>query len=166
MDKALLALLAARQGRPEEALSLADDAEVDAPGHPFLLRVRGEALAQVWRFGDAAPWLDAAARRAPLDDTGWSRLAVVLGSANRPSAALEAARSALVLFPRDADALRVQSLSLDALGAPQPECEAARAAFLERRLPDDGPAIKGKCSAKVPGCALERDPVHVHLMKQ
>lgn len=166
MAKALLALLAARQGRPEEALSLADDAEVDAPGHPFLLRVRGEALAQVWRFGDAAPWLDAAARRAPLDDTGWSRLAVVLGSANRPSAALEAARSALVLFPRDADALRVQSLSLDALGAPQPECEAARAAFLERRLPDDGPAIKGKCSAKVPGCALERDPVHVHLMKQ
>lgn len=166
MATALLALLAARQGRPDEALALADDAEVDAPGHPFLLRVRGEALAQVWRFGEAAPWLDAAARRAPLDDAGWSRLAVVLGSANRPQAALDAARSALVLFPRDADALRVQSLSLDALGAPQPECDAARAAFLERRLPDDGPAIKGKCSAKVPGCALERDPVHVHPMKQ
>ena len=165
MAVALLAQLAAREGRPEEALSLADEAEVDAPGHPFLLRIRGEALAQVWRFDAAAPWLDAAARRAPLDDGGWSRLAVVLQSANRPGPALDAARATLALAPRDSDALRVQSLALDALGAPQPTCEAARAAFLERRLPDDGPAIKGKCSANVPGCALERDPVHVHPMR-
>lgn len=165
MATALLAQLAAREGRPEETLALADEAELDAPGHPFLLRVRGDALAQVWRFEAAVPWLDAAARRAPLDDTGWSRLAMTLESANRPALALDAARSALALFPRDADALRVQSLALDALGAPQPTCDAARAAFLERRLPDDGPAIKAKCSAKVPGCALERDPVHVHVMR-
>ncbi|CAN5692893.1 hypothetical protein BH09MYX1_BH09MYX1_53190 [soil metagenome] len=166
MATALLAFLAAREGRPTEALALADVAETDAEGHPFLLRVRGEALAEVWRFDEAAPWLERAAQRAPLDDTAWSRLAVVLGSANHPRAALAAAARTLVLFPRDADALRVQSLSLDALGAPLPECNLARAAFLDRHAPDDGPSIKGKCSATVPGCALERDPVHVHAMKQ
>ena len=164
MAASLLAQLAGREGRVDEALLVADEAEVDAPGHPFLARVRGEALAQVWRFADAAPWLERSQRRAPLDDAGWSRLAVVWGSADDPTRALDASRAALALFPRDDAALRVQSLSLDALGAPMPTCEAARKAFLERRAPDDGPAIKAKCSKNVPGCAMERDPVHVHEM--
>lgn len=165
MAKALLALLEARQGRPEEALALADEADHDAPGHPFLLRVRGDALAQVWRFERAAPWLQASAEATPLDDSAWSHLAVVLGSANRPKDALTASLRALALAPRDADALRVQSLSLDTLNAPKAQVDLARDAFLERRTPDDGPGIKGKCSATVPGCALERDPVHVHVMR-
>ena len=165
MAKALLAWLEARQGRPDDALLLADDADHDAPGHPFLSRVRGEALAQVWRFDRAAPWLQTSAEATPLDDSAWSRLAVVLGSANRPKDALVASLRALALAPRDADALRVQALSLDALNAPKTQIDAAKDAFLERRTPDDGPGIKGKCSAKVPGCALERDPVHVHQMR-
>ena len=31
--------------------------------------------------------------------------------------------------------------------------------------PDDAPGVRGKCSAKVPGCANERVPVHVHAMR-
>ena len=31
--------------------------------------------------------------------------------------------------------------------------------------PDDTPRIKSQCSAKVPGCALERIPVHVHPLR-
>ena len=165
MAKALLALLEARQGRPEESLVAAEDADHDAPTHPFLLRVRGEALAQVWRFDRAAAWLEASAEATPRDDAAWSRLAVVLGSASRPRDALSASLRALALAPRDADALRVQALSLQALGAPKAQVDAAQDSFLERRTPDDGPGIKGKCSATVPGCALERDPVHVHAMR-
>ena len=29
----------------------------------------------------------------------------------------------------------------------------------------DIPGVKAACSAKVPGCALERNPVHVHRMR-
>jgi hypothetical protein len=42
---------------------------------------------------------------------------------------------------------------------------AAQEAFLERRTPDDAPQIRGRCSAKVPGCANERVPVHIHEMR-
>lgn len=58
------------------------------------------------------------------------------------------------------------SLALVGLHAAPPVLEATEAAFLERRTPDAAPGIRSKCSAKVPGCANERVPVHVHGMRQ
>src|SRR5262249_38748815 len=51
-----LAQVAANQGRTQDALTLADRAEVLVPKHPALARIRGEALAATWRWNDAAPW--------------------------------------------------------------------------------------------------------------
>jgi hypothetical protein len=63
--------------------------------------------------------------------------------------------------------LRVQALSLTSLHAGDAHMlEAAQTAFLERRTPDDAPGVRGKCSAKISGCANERVPVHVHAMRQ
>ena len=80
--------------------------------------------------------------------------------------ALEAVRRGLAVQPREGDMLRVQSLALSGLHATPRVLEATEAAFLERRTPDAAPGIRGKCSAKVPGCANERVPVHVHGMRQ
>jgi hypothetical protein len=108
--------------------------------------------------------LDIAAR-SPRDDAAWAEAAVTLGGAGDAAAALEAARRGLSVQPRDGDMLRVQALSLATLHADPRTVDSAQAAFLERRTPDEAPSIRGQCSAKVPGCANERIPVHVHAMR-
>ena len=128
-------------------------------------RARAEVLASTWRLSEAAPlFLDAAAR-SPRDDAAWSIAAVTFGGAGDPFSAADAARHGLSVQPRDGDMLRVQALALPFLGADPSTLGRAEAAFLERRTPDDAPAIRGKCSAKVAGCANERVPVHVHPMR-
>jgi tetratricopeptide (TPR) repeat protein len=160
-----LGSLSAHEGRPDEALRLADRAALLLPGHPALAALRGEALAQVWRWAEAVPPLDEAARAAPGDDAAWTRLAVALGSRGGDDrASLDAALHGLALQPRDADLLRVEALALGALrdrGA-----AAAEAAYDTYRPADAIPGVKARCSMKVPGCATERNPVHVHLMRQ
>ncbi len=162
MALSLLGQLEAKQGRVTEALMHVADAEKRIGPHPFFDRVRGEALASTWREVEAAPRFCEAATTVLRDDALFTELAVALGSANEPAHALEASRYALTLQPRDDAALRVQALSLEALEAPPPLVQRAKAAWLERRLPDDGSSIKAKCSAQVPGCAQERDPVRLH----
>jgi hypothetical protein len=90
---------------------------------------------------------------------------MTLGGAGDAIGALDISRRGLAVQPRDGDMLRVQSLSLVTLHGDPKMLESAEAAFLERRTPDDAPGIRGKCSAKVPGCANERIPVHVHAMR-
>ena len=60
--------------------------------------------------------------------------------------------------------LRVQALALERLGAPADEVAAARDAFARWRPPDEAPTVKSACSRASPACALERLPVHVHVM--
>ena len=159
-----MAEMAVREGRTDEAMGLLDQAESMAPGEPSVLHARGEALGGIWRWADAAVPLRAAALASPLDDKLWSHLAVAYGSADQPGEALEAARHALALAPRDSDALRVQALALDRLGASPEDVTAARDAYARWRPPDDAPAVKSSCSRQFPWCALERLPVHVHAM--
>jgi hypothetical protein len=165
MALALLGQLASRQGRVDEAFAHLDDAQKAIGTHPFLDRVRGEVLASVWREKEADPYLCDAAQGALRDDGMYSELAVALGSVGQSPFALEAARHTLVLQPRDEGALRIQALALESLGAPADQVQQAKDAWLRRRTPDDGAAIKGMCSARVPGCAAERDPVRMHPMK-
>ena len=165
MALSLLGQVDAKQGRVAEALMHVADAEKRIGNHPFFDRVRGEALASTWREAEAAPRLCDAATAVLRDDALFSELAVTLGSASEHAHALEAARYALVLQPRDDAALRVQALSLEALGADPSLVRRAKDAWLVRRIPDDGSSIKAKCSATVPGCAAERDPVRIHPMK-
>jgi tetratricopeptide (TPR) repeat protein len=160
-----LAEVAIREGRTDEALQRLDEAETLAPGHPAVPHARGEALGNVWRWREAVAPLRAAAAASPLDDVLWSHLAVAQGSADDPAAAIEASSHGLALAPRDADMLRVQALALERLGAPPDDVARAREAFAAWRPPDDAPAIKNGCSRQFPWCALERLPVHVHVLQ-
>jgi tetratricopeptide (TPR) repeat protein len=160
-----IAHLEAYEGRTGEALRQIDRAAALVPGHPAIQSLRGEALSLVWRWADAVPPLDEAARAAPRDDAAWSRLAMALGSrGGDDGAALAAARAGLLLQPRDPDLIRVEALALGALG--DPAAAAARAAYDAFRPADAIPRVRSACSAGVPGCALERNPVHVHRMRQ
>ena len=165
-----LALVAARQGRVDETFGLARDAEssfspeVAAP-HPAMQRARAEVLASTWRLAEAAPLAIDVARRSPNDDGAWAAAAITLGSALDAPAALDAARTGLALQPRDGDLLRVQALAGRTLGWSTADRDRADDAFLARRVPDDAPGIRGACATNVPGCANERNPVHVHAMR-
>jgi len=161
----LLGSVSARQGRTDEALDWFERARVDGGTHPALARLSGNALAQVWKFEAALPLLELASQDAPLDDSNWARLAIALGSLHRDAEALEAAQRGLALQPRHPDLLRVQSLALRALGADSEVQERAHDAYLEHRVADDGPAVGALCAERVPGCAVERNPVHVHEMR-
>jgi hypothetical protein len=165
MVLAALAWLPAHEGRTTDAMERIEGAERLAPGHPALASLRGAALEQVWRWDEALGPLRAAAAAAPRDDAVAARLAVALGSAGDDSGALEAARRGLMLSPRDADLLRVQALATRALAGPASEADAAERAYLDCRPADEGPEIRSACAASVPGCALERIPVHVHVMR-
>jgi tetratricopeptide (TPR) repeat protein len=163
MGLGALAQVAARQGRLDEALGLVDRACPLVDDEPALSRTRGEAFAQVWRWSEAVEPLSQAVRGAPLDDAGLAQLALALGSAGDPERALAVAREGLALQPRDPDLLRIQSLSATALGSP--DAARAREAFLAWRVPDDGPRFRAACSRTIPGCAIERTPVHTHWLK-
>lgn len=165
------AQIASHQGRTDETFALADRADAAAkeagmPKPPAMMRARGEVLVSTWRLADAAPLFVDVATRSPRDDAAWSVAAVTQGGAGDAFGALATARRGLAVQPRDGDMLRVQALSLAELGVKGDGIAPAEAAFLDRRTPDDAPAIRGKCSAKVPGCANERVPVHVHAMRE
>ncbi len=164
MTSSLLGALDAKQGRVTEALAHVADAEKQIGAHPFFDRVRGEALASTWRDDEAVPYFCAAAMAAPRDDGLAAELTVALGSASMPAFALQASRDVLLLQPRDESALRVQALSLESLSHDSDLVRRAKEAWLARRTADDGSAIKARCSATVPGCAAERDPVRLHPM--
>ena len=166
-----IATVASKQGRTDETFTVA--ANADSAAHEAgmtppvaMQRLRGEVLAATWHLAEAAPPFLDAATRSPRDDAAWATAAVTFGGAGDAFGALAAASRGLAVQPRDGDMLRVQSLALTSLHAAPPVREASEAAFLERRTPDAAPSIRGKCSARVPGCANERVPVHVHAMRQ
>lgn len=160
-----MAELSAKQGRVDESLEWARRAEALLPGHPALHQLRGKANALVWRWNEAAVPLAKAADLAPDDDSAWIALAIARGSAGDAPGSLEAAVRGLSMKPRDADLLRVQALGLERVGAKTADVEAALAAYLAVQPADIIPRAKAKCSAKVPGCAADRAPVHVHVMR-
>ena len=160
-----LGMLGAREGRVEEAMAWLARAEQHAPNHPAIAYGRGLAHAEVWRWPLAVKWYEEAAPFAGYDDRFFVDLALARGSAGDDAGALSAAWLGLVLQPRDADLLRIQALSLDALGAPVGEAASAHDAYARVLVADMVPRVRAKCSATVPGCAEERSPVHAHAMR-
>jgi tetratricopeptide (TPR) repeat protein len=156
-----MAALDGRQGRTDVALETVKRAEALLPGHPAIDRVRGQALANVWRFGEASDAFHACVQKVPQDLEAWRLLATALSSAGHDAEALEAARRGLLLQPREPDLLRVQALSLKALGLDSRE---ALARALQYRVADEGPAVKAACARQIEGCAAERNPVPLRRM--
>ncbi len=162
MAMGALAQLAAREGAKDLTFEWATKAEALVPGHPALARARAQVLMSQWKWSEAADQYRLAASASPRDDGLFGELAIALGGSGRAREALEATRPGLLLQPRDWDLLRVQALSLEAMGR---DAEAAKDAFLAVRPPDDAPGVRGKCSKNVVGCANERNPVHTHPLR-
>lgn len=162
---ALLGTVAARQGRVDDALALADRVAELAPQHPYPHLLRGRALAKVWRWEQAVVHLQQALAASEVGDGSGSpkiaaELATAHGSAGQHREALAVAAKALSLRPRDPDLLRAQALALRALE--DPRAEAALTAYFAHRVPDDQPHLAARCGERDPACARERLPVHVH----
>ncbi len=159
----------ARQGRRDEALALAARAEALAGPHPAIDRARGHAEAQVWRWSDAASAFGRVAVAAPLDTEAQRDHARALGSMARGADTLAATALGLRLFPRDEQLLRSQALALGDLDEAQrasahvdaARLDAAQAAFLRYRRPDDETQLRLGCEQGARGCARDRLPVPV-----
>ena len=156
-----LATLYARQGRTAESLTALS--KLPDQLHPVVQRVRGEALAQVWRFDQALTPLGLAAHASPRDDELWARYAMALGSVGKHEQALAAARSGLISAPRSEPLLRVQALSLAGLKAPS--ADGAWRAYLDHRKSDGAPAEGRRCEQSSINCARERRPIHIHPLR-
>lgn len=157
--------LEGKLGRIDASLLTLERAERFALGHPAIGYAKGRALAQVWRFDQAVPFLEHAALGAPKDELAWAALATALGSAGDASRALWASGRGLSLAPRQPDLLRVQALALRALAPDAGSTSLADREHLEHRVADVAPELRRRCSESVPGCARERKPVHVHDLR-
>jgi tetratricopeptide (TPR) repeat protein len=153
----LLGRVSARQGRMDEALGYATQAEALIGEHPAVERVRADAYAQVWRWQEAATALTAVTKLAPGDTAAWRDLAKARYSAGDPQGALQAAQAGMALQPRDEGCLRVQALALEALK--RPDAAAARQAFLYYREADETSTSRMSCDKYVPNCLRDRNPV-------
>jgi tetratricopeptide (TPR) repeat protein len=161
-----LGRLAGKRGQVDRALELLGRAERELGSHPAVLRARGEALAQVWRWPEAALEFERLAAVAPRDVTVWQSLAMAHASAGNDLPALQAAQEGLRLAPRDADCLRVQALALQHLGAAPGVVAQALEVALHWRSPDGAPGAKARCSRDVTGCAARRNPVPIFTARE
>ncbi len=161
---ALLALAEVQGKLGKEAASalLLDEIESLGEFGAAVKRVRGDALAKVWRWPEAALAYGDAVAIAPKNSELWARYAMALGSSGQDAKALEAATEGLKLDPVSADLLRVQALSLRGLGAPN--YQEALDLYLRFRGTDRLSAIKTLCKQKSDVCAREMVPVHSHRL--
>ena len=154
-----LGMLAGKRGQLPRALEHLAAAEKILGTTPAILKARGDAYGQVWKWKEAAAAWTAALKLAPTELGLWQSVAMAEASVGRYQQALTAAQGGLALHPRDGDCLRVQALALQNLGQP---ADVALEAALKWRVPDDGPKAKALCSAKIAGCAQRRNPVPVY----
>jgi hypothetical protein len=158
-----LGTLAGRQGRTSEAMEWLDRAERLVPGHAAISASRGSALTRVWRWREAVAPLAAAVAKAATNRQAHGALAMALGSVGSHREALAAAQAGLAVNPRDEALLRVQALSLAALGAP--DAASALDAYVGYRTPDVISDLRFACALRDPLCAHEQVPVHEHLLQ-
>ncbi len=154
-----LGQLAGKRGQLPRALEQLDAAQKILGPTAAILKSRGDAYGQVWKWKEAAASWNGALKLAPTELGLWQSLAMAEASIGRYPEALAAAQGGLALHPRDGDCLRVQALALQHLGRPS---DIALDAALKWRNPDDGPRAKAMCSAQVPGCAQRRNPVPLY----
>ena len=161
---ALRSTIEARQGRLEEALRYASEAEaLLGTSHSALDRARGRAYARVWRWPEAARAFRRTAQGAPGDVATHRDLAQALGSFASPRAALFSTALGLGLSPRESQLLRSQALALERLG--HPVSDRAKAVSLAVRDPDARDALLLRCALRVPGCDQAQRPVPLIRMR-
>jgi hypothetical protein len=160
-----LATVASKQGRADDAIALVRQARalVPAPGPAVFDALEADALARVWRWGEAVAPARSAAAKAPGSSLAWVMAARCFASVNDNASALAAAATGLELSPRDPDLLRSQATSLAGLG--RPEAPDALAAYDRFRSPDAAAELRISCAADSQRCAREREQGHTHVLR-
>jgi tetratricopeptide (TPR) repeat protein len=153
----LRARLSAREGRADEAIGFIRRAESLAGRLPVFDRVRGDALAQVWRWSEALESYRRVVDASPSDPGAWKNLARAYGSLGDDENALRAAEAGLVFAPRDEALLRSRALALRSLG--HADAEHASRQWLAHRTPDEQSALLSRCERAYESCGRDRQPI-------
>ena len=153
----LRARLSAREGRADEAIDFLGQAQALAGYDPVFDRVRGDALAQVWRWAEALESYERVVDASPLDPVAWRNLARAYGSLGDDENAVRAAEAGLAFSPRDEALLRSRALGLSSLGLP--DADEAMRQWLTHRTPDQQPALLSRCEQAYESCARDRQPI-------
>ncbi|MCA9562620.1 MAG: hypothetical protein KC561_03980, partial [Myxococcales bacterium] len=147
-------------GRTDEALDELQVAGTMVDGEEAALWFRrGAVLAQVWRWTDAETAFSEATRLAPNSQQAWAELARARSALFEDRAALDAARSGLLLQPRHASLLLSQLTALRSLGADAALIERSLAAYEAFRENDRSSDVRLNCFREVEGCSNARLPV-------
>jgi predicted Zn-dependent protease len=164
-DRAMVAVqlgwVASRQGHVADAIGYVREAR-DELGTatrepPVLDAVVADAFVRANRWAEAIAPAKACTERAPKNAAAWSRYASVLVANGDHAEALVATARGLELAPRDPDLLRSQATALAALR--DPRAEAAQAAYVRFRAPDDAAVLRIRCATRSARCSRDRNPV-------
>ena len=159
-----LARMYIRQGRTadaDHALDLAGKLDPTTPAVPLL---RGISRYEIYKLGQAVSPLRQAVALAPHAIHATELLGEALQLIGDDRGSIDVIQKGLLIDPESAQLRHLEALAFDKLGLPK-EAEIARAAYLAYRRDDDTPALRSKCKAKVPGCAREATPLHVHALE-
>ena len=117
-----------RAGQLDRAARTCRQARAIAPGDFNVLNLSGLTALQQERYGEAAGWLERAAKLQPKAAAGWLRLGFALAKLARHEDAEAALRKALALTPGDAEAWDTLGFVLKARGQLAGAIEAHRCA--------------------------------------
>jgi tetratricopeptide (TPR) repeat protein len=159
-----LARMYIRQGRTadaDHALDLAAKIDPQAAVVPIL---RGMSRYETYRLNEAVGPLRQAVALAPHAIHASELLGEALQLVGDDLGSIGVVQKGLLVDPESAQLRHLEALAFDKLGLPK-EAEIARSAYLAYRRDDDTPALRSKCKAKVPGCAREATPLHVHALE-
>jgi hypothetical protein len=134
-----------------------------APNPPVFDALLADAFMRLNRYADAIAPARTCTERAPENVAAWSVYARALVAIGSYADALAAARKGLELAPRDASLLAAQATSLAALHDPQ--AEAAQAAYVRFRSPDEAAVLRIRCSKGEARCNRNRNPVQTIVLR-
>jgi hypothetical protein len=168
-----LGWVASKQGRLNAALAHVSEARKllattvaagqPAPNPPVFDALLADVYMRLNRYADAVAPAKACTERAPSNAGAWGVYARALVAVGDHETALVAARKGLELAPRDPDLLRSQATSLAALK--DPKAEAAQAAFVRFRSPDEAAVLRIRCAKGEARCYRNRNPVQAIVLR-
>jgi hypothetical protein len=174
MVAAQLGWVASKQGKLDSALDRVREAREllastvatgePAPNPPVLDAIVADVYMRMNRYPEAVAPAKSCTERAPSNVSAWSVYARALVAIGDYTNALAAARKGLELAPRDPDLLRSQATSLDALKDPQ--AEAAQAAYVRFRVPDEAAVLRIRCAKSEDRCYRNRNPVQTIVLRK
>ena len=149
-------------GRSKNALRHFEEAEELVGPRPAIDYAKANVYSKSWQWSKAAKLHEMVSDRVPENEHAFERLALALGSMGESDKALRAAQKGLALNLRNSELLRVQALSLKEMN--HPDASKAMDAYLRVQEDDEANQIRLRCAQIDPRCALEKRPIHSHVL--